>query len=331
MRTKSWRWSPSTRPCPRLPSQPSSPPDSATGLARHSSGPRQEPPTCKHGRSRRVVESKTPGGRPRLPPAGRPRDRSRGLRLLAPQAARQEGLLRRLRHRRHGRLRPLLRSGAQAPGGDRVVSDLGERFPRLDPALADRSGAADDPHLDRRQQRRPRDHQPAADRRRPRRPLPRPPQQALLRKGNARLRAAAGGAEPLPQRLRRLRLLGRLARSRTRPRRLQTRLPPHLRDPPRRRQAGDDRPPPARSGAAAADRRRPRLAGGAGCDRLEPAARRLPHHSPEPPETLLPRLPLGRLGRNRLLLRLPGMGCAHRPLPPLLRQAFRDCRVGCRR
>ena len=43
------------------------------------------------------------------------------------------------------------------------------------------------------------------------RPLPRPPQQALLRKGDARLRAAAGRAEPLPQRLRRLRLLGRLA------------------------------------------------------------------------------------------------------------------------
>jgi len=178
------------------------------------------------------------------------------LRLLAPQAARQEGLLRRLRHRRHGRLRPLLRRGPQAPGRDRVLPHLGQRLPRLDPALADGAGAADAPHHHRRQQRRPRDHQPAADRRRARRPLPRPPQQALLRKGDARLRAAARRAEPLPQRLRRLRLRRRLARSRAQPQRLQTRLSPRLRDPPRRRHQAADRPAPRQSRAAAADDQR---------------------------------------------------------------------------
>ena len=52
--------------------------------------------------------------------------------------------------------------------------------------------------------------------------------------------------------------------------------------------ASDDRPPAARSGAAAADRRRPRPAGGAGGDRLEPAARRLPHDPQNRPKHFYP-------------------------------------------
>jgi hypothetical protein len=52
---------------------------------------------------------------------------------------------------------------------------------------------------------------------------------------------------------------------------------------------------------------------------------------PQPPPPLLPRLALGRLGRDRLLLRLPGMEVADRPLPALLEQALRDHRVGRRK
>ena len=193
-------------------------------------------------------------------------------------------------------VRRILDRGQQAPGGDRVLPHLGQRLPGLDPALADGAGAADDPHHHRRQQRRPRDRHPAGDRPGRRRRIPGPPQPALLREGDARLRAAAGRAQPLPQRLRLLRLRRRRPRRRPQPALVQARLPPHLRDRPRRRQGGGDQRPPGRSRAAAADGRRRRPAEGAGGDRLEPAALRLADRPPEPAPPLLPGLDGGSTG-----------------------------------
>ena len=91
---------------------------------------------------------------------------------------------------------------------------------------------------------------------------------------------------------------------------VQARLPPLLRDRPRRRQGEGDQPPPRRSRPAAAQRHRRRPAEGAGGDHLEPAPLRLAHRPPQPPPPLLARLALGRLGRHRLLRRLPGMEVA---------------------
>ncbi|MGE0506272.1 MAG: HRDC domain-containing protein [Solirubrobacterales bacterium] len=90
------------------------------------------------------------GGRRRDPRAGRARRRRPGRPQRAARTARQEGLVRALRHRRHGRLRPVLERHQQAPGGDRVVPHLGLGLPRLDRSLADRPGPADAPHHHRR-------------------------------------------------------------------------------------------------------------------------------------------------------------------------------------
>ena len=75
---------------------------------------------------------------------------------------------------------------------------------------------------------------------------------------------------------------GNAARRRPQAALVPARLPPHLRDRPRRRQGGADQRPPRRSRAAAAERRRRRPAEGAGRGRLEPAARRLADRPPEP-------------------------------------------------
>ena len=107
---------------------------------------------------------------------------------------------------------------AQAPGGDRVLPHLGQRLPRLDRTLADGAGAADAPHHHRRQPRRARADHPAGDRPGRRRRLPGPPQPALLGEADARLRAPAGRAQPLPQRLRLLRLRRQPPRRRPQPR-----------------------------------------------------------------------------------------------------------------
>ena len=122
---------------------------------------------------------------------------------------------------------------------------------------------------------------------------------------------------------------GQAARRRPQHPLVQTRLPPHLRDRPRRRQAR------ARSTPACAEAGLPPLrsdVGGLpqGADRgdLEPAARRLADRPPKPAAPLLPRRRLGRLGRHRHLLRQPGLEGAGRPLQALLEQALRAPRVG---
>ena len=94
----------------------------------------------------------------------------------------------------------------QAPGADRELPHLGLGLPRVDRTLAGGAGAADPAHHHRRQQRRPRADQPALDRPGLRRRIPDPAQQALLGEEDARLHPAAGRAQPLPQRLRLLRL-----------------------------------------------------------------------------------------------------------------------------
>ena len=72
-----------------------------------------------------------------------------------------------------------------------------------------------------------------------------------------------GRAEPLPQRLGRLRLRRRTARRRPQPAPVHPRLPADLRDRPRRRQAQRDRHPPPQGRPAAAAERRRRAAEGA--------------------------------------------------------------------
>ena len=113
---------------------------------------------------------------------------------------------------------------------------------------------------------------------------------------------------------------------------VQARLPPHLRDRPRRRQGGRDQRPPRRSRPAAAERDVGGLPKAPVAVDLEPAARRLADRPPEPAPPLLPRLDdwVDWVG-HRLLLRLPGMEGADRPLQPLRRQALRDHRVGRRK
>ena len=130
-----------------------------------------------------------------------------------------------------------------------------------------------------------------------RRRVPDPAQPALLREGDARLRAAAGRAQPLPQRLRRLRLRRRRPRPGSHTALVQARLPPHLRDRPRRRQGEGDQPAPGRSRAAATQRQPRRPAEGTGRDRLEPTALGLADRAPEPAAPLLAGLALGRLDR----------------------------------
>ena len=160
-------------------------------------------------------------------------------------AAGPQDLLRRQRHRRPGRLRPFQQRPAQAPGADRDLPHLGHRTsPSSIERWQDGARPADDPHHDRRQPRRARADHPAGDRPGVRRRVPGPPQQALLGEEDARLRPAAGRAEPLPQRLRLLRLRRRAARFGAQPTLVPARLPAHLHPPPRRRQAGEDRRPP---------------------------------------------------------------------------------------
>ena len=161
--------------------------------------------SSKHGRTRRCWPPVL-----RLPRAP---GRLRAARRLA-AAARAEDLLRHQRHRRLGRLRPVQRRPAQAPGADRELPHLGLGLPRVDQALAGGPGAADPALHDRRPRRRARDHHPAGDRPGRRRRVPDPPQQAVLGEEDARLRAAAGRAQPLPQRLRVLRLRRQPARRR---------------------------------------------------------------------------------------------------------------------
>ena len=136
----------------------------------------------------------------------------------------------------------------------------------------------------------------AGDRPRQGRRLPGPPQQGLRQQAHARLRAAAGRAQPLPQRLRLLRLRRPPARPRPPAALVQARLPPHLRDRPRRRHAPQDQPPAAGSRPAAAHLPRPRPEEGAGGDRLEPAAGRLADQAVQPPALLLARASAGSTG-----------------------------------
>ena len=139
---------------------------------------------------------------------------------------------------------------------------------------------------------------PRGDRHRRRRRVPDPPQQALLGEEDARLHPAAGRAQPLPQRLRRLRLRGQCPRRRPQHPLVQTRLPPHLRDRPRRRQArARSTPACARPGCRRCSSDVAGPAQGAGRSDLEHAAGRLADRPPEPPPPLLPRPTLGRLGR----------------------------------
>ena len=91
---------------------------------------------------------------------------------------------------------------------------------------------------------------------------------------------------------------------------LPPRLPPHLRDRPRRRQGGGDRRTPRRSRAAAPGRRRRRASEGTGGDRLEPATLRSPKVEEEPATQLLPRRPpwVDWVGDQLLRLLFPNGG-----------------------
>jgi len=257
------------------------------------------------------------GGRRGRPRARRLRGRRPGRHQRAARTARQQDLVRDLRHRRHGRLRPVLRRHQQASGGDRVVPHLGLRLPGLDRPLADGPGAADDPHHHRRQQRRPRADLAAVDRPGRRRQLPDPPQQAVRLETDARLHQAARRAQPLPQRLRRLRLRRRPEKRQRLTPLVQTRLPPHLRDRPRWRQPQRDQPASARSRPPRPHRQRRRSRQGSDRCRLEPVALRFADLAEKPAFAVLARQSLGRLVGHRLLRRLSRMGRADPPLPAL--------------
>ena len=125
----------------------------------------------------------------------------------------------------------------QAPGADPDLPHLGRGLPGVDRTLAGGAGAADPPLHHRRQQRRPRADHPAGDRQGLRRRVPDPPQQAVLGEEDARLHPAAGRAQPLPQRLRLLRLRRAAARRRPQADLVPAGVPAHVRRPPRRRQA----------------------------------------------------------------------------------------------
>ncbi len=210
-------------------------------------------------------------------------------------------------------VRRILRTGRQAPGGDRDLPGLGIRPDGLDQALAERRSAPDPPHLHRRPQRRARADHPARHRARLGRRLPDRPQPALLVTGDACLPAPAGRAEPLPQRLRRLRLRRAAA----------GRLP----EPYWYRQAfrriyivlhgggsrAEDRRSPRRGRPAAAaqpERRRcrPALPAAPIAVIWSPLPGRLAGDHAGTARQLLPRAALRRLGRDRLLLRLSPTG-----------------------
>ena len=202
---------------------------------------------------------------------------------LQPQG--KQDLLRRQRHRQLGRLRPVQRRPAQAPGADRELPHLGLGLPRLDRALAGGPGAAGPAHHHRRLGDGHELISPRAIAQGDGDEIPAPPQQALLGEEDARLHAAAGRAQPLPQRLRLLRLRRQPARRRPQAALVPARLPPHLHPRSTAAASAARSTPPRRSRAAAAARRRRRPAAGAGRGRsgarCRPARRRCPQNRPK--------------------------------------------------